>query len=170
MFGRRQGGQRRVGMRGHVDVVDADDRDIFRHAQVMRADGVQDAQRHEIVVRDHGCRPLRGRQGQDGAHRLESAIHIGETRRTPLRFQGQIDLGQSGLQAASSPLRCFRGGGPRQERDACVIQVEQMTRGAVHAGLQINHDAADIRQVHTMVDHDHRRVHVTPDGGQSIER
>ena len=136
----------------------------------MRADGVQDAQRHEVVVRDYGCRPLRGGHCQDGAHRLEAAIHIGEARRAPLRFQRQTGLDQGGFQAAPPPLRCLRSGRPRQECDACVIQVEQMPRRAVHAGLQIHHDAADIRQIDAMVDHDHRRVHVTPDGGQIIER
>ena len=81
----RDGGQRRRDMAGLAGVVEADDGDVAADDEAVPRGGQHRADGDDVVVADHGGRPVGERE--HGAHRAEAAI----ARRHALEVERRVD-------------------------------------------------------------------------------
>lgn len=122
---------------------------------------MQDAESHDVVVSDHSRRTLRGRQREDGAHRLKAAIDIWKAREEKLGSQRKSRFSQRCLDAAPPNQGWFRSGGSTEISDMGVFEIDEMTSRAIGRVFEVDENARDVRMANCPIEDDHRRALAT---------
>jgi hypothetical protein len=152
-------GERHGGGRREVDVVVADDRDVFRDADLVPGHLLQDAERDEVVGAEHGGGPVRRRHGRDVRSCLLPGGHVERP------DVDDVQVLRLQPRAAEGAQRAFVAVGdladrPRaaDEGDVPVPALQQVGDGEVAAEHVVDRDRALAAGRRPAVDQDDRRA------------
>ena len=126
-------------MRGHLDVVEAGDRDVLRHAQLLPQAFLQRAVGQDVVAAEHGARPLR--QAQQGRHGLARGRHgVGALEHCGVG-KANVALGQGTAKAGQAiGGAVVAGADAGDDAETAMADVEQVVGDALRLALVVPAD------------------------------
>ncbi|MNR09798.1 hypothetical protein D3C85_1260180 [compost metagenome] len=151
------GGQRRIDVATHLDIVEADHRQLGRYTDIALGSGSQHTDADHVVGGEDGAGRIalqQDRRGVVAAGAGEIAFQHALTRHFDARlFQGPAKSGQTHLRHASS-RRAADGG------DVPMPQLQQVPGGQVGTVFVIDAHQVCIDAVQSAVDNHHRRADI----------